>query len=119
MNNDDLRLKSVAYDRASALAIRIVNAYKYLKGNQKEFVLSKQLLRSGTSIGANVAEANGAISNPEFSAKMSIAAGAFAPSRVADAMRPGLRSKLCCGSSARLQAFLTKRYRIHRAKGIQ
>ena len=73
MNNDNLRLKSVAYDKSYALAIRIVKAYKYLKENQKEFVLSKQLLRSGTSIGANVAEANGAISNPEFSAKMSIA----------------------------------------------
>ena len=73
MNNDNLRLKSVAYDKSYALAIRIVKAYKYLKENQKEFMLSKQLLRSGTSIGANVAEANGAISNPEFSAKMSIA----------------------------------------------
>ena len=73
MNNDNLRLKSVAYDKSYALAIKIVKAYKYLKENQKEFVLSKQLLRSGTSIGANVAEANGAISNPEFSAKMSIA----------------------------------------------
>ncbi|MEO1004282.1 MAG: four helix bundle protein, partial [Cyanobacteria bacterium J06638_38] len=59
MNNDDLRIKSVAYDKAYALAIRIVKAYKYLKDNQKEFILSKQLLRSGTSIGANVAEANG------------------------------------------------------------
>lgn len=73
MNNDDLRLKSVAYDKAYALAIRAVKAYKYLKENQQEFVLSKQLLRSGTSIGANVAEANGAISDSEFSAKMSIA----------------------------------------------
>ena len=59
MNNDDLRLKSVAYDKSYALAIRIVKAYKYLKEKQKEFVLSKQLLRSSTSIGANVAEANG------------------------------------------------------------
>ena len=73
MNNDDLRLKSVAYDKSYALAIRIVKAYKYLKEYQQEFVLSKQLLRSGTSIGANVAEANGAISELEFSAKISIA----------------------------------------------
>ncbi|MEO1690849.1 MAG: four helix bundle protein [Cyanobacteria bacterium J06631_6] len=72
MDNNDLRLKSVAYDKAYALAIRIVKAYKYLKENQKEFLLSKQLLRSGTSIGANVAEANGSISSAEFSAKMSI-----------------------------------------------
>lgn len=73
MNNDDLGLKSIAYDKAYALAIRIVNAFKYLKDNKKEFVLSKQLLRSGTSIGANIAEANGAISDAEFSAKISIA----------------------------------------------
>jgi len=73
VDNNDLRLKSVAYDKAYALAIRIVKAYKYLKENQKEFLLSKQLLRSGTSIGANVAEANGSISSAKFSAKMSIA----------------------------------------------
>ena len=73
MNNDDLRLKSVAYDKAYALAIRIVNAHKYLKNGKKEFVLSKQLLRSGTSIGANIAEANGSISDAEFFAKISIA----------------------------------------------
>ncbi|MEL6495697.1 MAG: four helix bundle protein [Cyanobacteria bacterium J06623_7] len=73
MNNDDLRLKSVAYDKSYALAIRIVRAYRYLKESQKEFVLSKQLFRIGTSIGANVAEANGVISNLDFSAKMSMA----------------------------------------------
>ena len=73
MDNNDLRIKSVAYDKAYALSIRIVNAYKYLKENKKEFILSKQLLRSGTSIGTNIAEANGAISNAEFSAKISIA----------------------------------------------
>lgn len=73
MNNDDFRFKSVAYDKAYALAIRIVNAYNYLKDSKKEFVLSKQLLRSGTSIGANIAEANGSISDAEFSAKISIA----------------------------------------------
>jgi four helix bundle protein len=44
-----------------------------LTADKKEFILSKQLLKSGTSIGANVAEANGAISKADFSAKMSIA----------------------------------------------
>ncbi|BAY83362.1 hypothetical protein NIES267_28500 [Calothrix parasitica NIES-267] len=63
----------LTYDKAYSFAIRIVNAYKYLSINQKEYVLSKQVLRSGTSIGANIAEANGAISNSDFSAKMSIA----------------------------------------------
>ena len=73
MAGDGLAKKSIAYDKAYKFAIRIVNAYKYLTQEQKEFVLSKQLLRSGTSIGANIAEANGAISTADFSAKMSIA----------------------------------------------
>ncbi len=66
-------MKNVTYDKAYAFAIRIVAAYKWLCQEQKEYVLSKQLLRSGTSIGANVSEAIGAISKPEFRAKMSIA----------------------------------------------
>ena len=49
---------SLVYEKAYKLAIRIVNAYKYLIQEKKEFILSKQLLRSGTSIGANIAEAN-------------------------------------------------------------
>jgi four helix bundle protein len=64
---------SLVYDKAFAFAIRIVNAYKFLQENHKEFVMSKQLLKSGTSIGANIAEANGAISDADFSNKMSIA----------------------------------------------
>lgn len=62
-----------AYEKAYALAIRIVNAYKHLCDEKREFVLSKQLLRSGTSIGANLAEASGAISEADLSAKVSIA----------------------------------------------
>ncbi len=68
-----LNEKNVTYDKAYKFAIRIVNAYKYLQENKKEFVLSKQLLRSGTFIGANIAEANGGISPADFSAKISIA----------------------------------------------
>jgi four helix bundle protein len=64
---------SIVYNKAYQFAIRIVKAYKYLSSEKKEFVLSKQLLRSGTSIGANIAEANGAISKADFRAKMSIA----------------------------------------------
>lgn len=63
----------MVYDKAFDFAIRIVNAYKYLCETHKEYVMSKQLLRSGTSIGANIAEANGAISDADFSNKMSIA----------------------------------------------
>ena len=66
-------MKSLVYDKAYQFSIRIVNAYRYLSEEKKEFVLSKQLLRSGTSIGANISEANGAISKADFRAKMSIA----------------------------------------------
>lgn len=52
---------------------RIVRLYQFLSHEKKDFVLSKQVLKSGTSIGANVAEANGAISQNDFSAKISIA----------------------------------------------
>ena len=54
-------------------AVRIVNLYKYLTEINKEFVLSKQLLRSGTIIGANVSEAERGQSKADFYAKMSIA----------------------------------------------
>lgn len=64
---------NVTYNKSYQFAIRIVNAYKYLIEEKREFVLSKQLLKSGTSIGANVAEANGVISSSDFSAKISIA----------------------------------------------
>ncbi len=66
-------MNSLVYEKAYKFAIRIVNAYKYLSGEKKEYILSKQLIRSGTSIGANIAEANGAISQADFSAKISIA----------------------------------------------
>ena len=56
-------------------AIRCIKLYKHLtsKINNKEYVLSKQLLRSGTSIGANIEEALGAQSTADFVAKLSIA----------------------------------------------
>ncbi len=61
------------YTKAYAFGVRIVRAYKHLSQERREYVLAKQLLRCGTSIGANVAEANGAISDADFSAKISIA----------------------------------------------
>lgn len=64
---------NVLYEKAYAFALRVIKAYRFLAEEKKEFVLSKQLLRCGTSIGANVAEANGAISDADFSAKISIA----------------------------------------------
>lgn len=65
--------KNNLYDKAYAFAIRIVKGYQFLSKEKREFILSKQLLRSGTSIGANIAEANGGISKADFSSKISIA----------------------------------------------
>lgn len=55
------------------LACRIVRLFQYLTENQKEYILSKQILRSGTSIGANVREAHNAQSSADFISKMTIA----------------------------------------------
>ena len=65
--------ENIIQTKSFAFAIRIVNAYKYLQSEKKEFVLSKQMLRSGTSIGANVEEAIGGQSKKDFIAKISIA----------------------------------------------
>ena len=59
--------------KSYAFALRIVKLYRYLCGEKKEFVLSKQIVRSGTSIGANVEEAIGGQSRKDFLSKMSIA----------------------------------------------
>ena len=60
------------YVLSKAFALRIVNLYKFLTEQKHEYVISKQLLRSGTSIGANVHEAKNAQSRPDFSSKMNI-----------------------------------------------
>ncbi|NUM81632.1 four helix bundle protein [bacterium] len=65
--------EGLVYAKAFNLSIRIVNLYKFLTHKKKEFVLSKQILKSGTSIGANLSEAKGGISKAEFSQKVSIA----------------------------------------------
>lgn len=64
---------NVIRDKSYAFAIRIVKLYKYLCDEKKEFVLSKQLLRSGTAIGANIEEAIGGQSEKDFFAKLTIA----------------------------------------------
>ena len=64
--------ENVIKDKSMAFAVRIVRLCKYLS-EQKEFVMSKQILRSGTSIGANVHEAVYGQSKRDFTAKMSIA----------------------------------------------
>ncbi|MCH8872595.1 four helix bundle protein [candidate division KSB1 bacterium] len=62
-----------ARDKSYDFALRIIELYKYLIEEKKEYVLSKQILRSGTSIGANVEEAIGGQSRKDFLAKISIA----------------------------------------------
>ena len=66
-------MDNVIENKSFDFAVRIVNLYKYLTNKKNEYVLSKQLLRSGTSIGANVAEAEQAQSKPDFISKMNIA----------------------------------------------
>lgn len=67
MKENIIQIKSYAF------AVRIVKVYKYLCEEKKEYVLSKQLLRSGTSIGANIEEAIGGQSDKDFFAKLTIA----------------------------------------------
>ena len=64
---------NVIVEKSMEFAIRIVNLYKYLQNEKKETVMSKQLLRSGTSIGANTREAIYGQSRGDFLSKMSIA----------------------------------------------
>ena len=66
-------MENTVENKSFQFAIRIVNLYKYLSANKKEYVLSKQMLRSGTSIGANIAEAQQAQSRSDFIHKLSIA----------------------------------------------
>ncbi len=62
-------------DKSKAFALRMIKLYKYLQKEKKEFVISKQIVRSGMSIGANAKEASLAQSKPAFIAKMNIALG--------------------------------------------
>ena len=65
--------ENILRDKSYKFALRIVKLYKHLAEEKKEYVLSKQILRSGTSIGANIAEGNQAQSKPDFIHKLSIA----------------------------------------------
>ena len=65
--------ENILLDKSFDFAVRIVNLYKHVTNNKKEYILSKQLLRSGTSIGANVTEAQRGQSKADFTAKMAIA----------------------------------------------
>lgn len=66
-------MDNIVVSKSKSFAVRIVNLYKYLLREKHEAVLSKQIVRSGTSIGANIAEAECGISKNGFIAKMYIA----------------------------------------------
>ena len=65
--------ENVVRDKSYLFALRMIKAYKYLTQEQREFVLSKQVLRSGTSIGTLIREAEHAQSEADFISKMNIA----------------------------------------------
>ena len=65
--------KSILKSKSFALAVRIVRLYKYLSEQKTEYILSKQVLRSGTSVGAMVCEAEYSESKADFDHKMGIA----------------------------------------------
>jgi len=66
-------MNNAIQDKSKAFAIRIINCYKFMVEEQHEFVMSKQLLRCGTSIGANTRESKNAQSRNDFLSKLSIA----------------------------------------------
>ncbi|MBD3281225.1 four helix bundle protein [Candidatus Uhrbacteria bacterium] len=65
--------ENIALEKSYIFALQIIQIYFYLTNEKKEYVLSKQLLKSGTSIGANLEEAAGAQSRADFVAKVHIA----------------------------------------------
>ncbi len=67
-----MKENNIVQRKSYAFAVRIVKLYQYLASEKKEFVLSKQLLRCGTSIGANIEEALGGQSERGFFAKLTI-----------------------------------------------
>ena len=68
-----MKMNNIVQEKSFAFAIRIVNLYKHLSTEKKEFIISKQLLRSGTSVGANIEESIGAVSDKDFLNKFGIA----------------------------------------------
>jgi four helix bundle protein len=73
MQNEEIMDGNTVVSKSFDFAVRIVNLYKYLTKTHKEYTLSKQILRCGTSIGANVAEAQRGQSKADFISKMSVA----------------------------------------------
>ena len=67
-----MKRDNVIVDKSKAFALRIIKLYKYLCDEKHEYILSKQLIRAGTSIGANLAESECAISISDFLSKVYI-----------------------------------------------
>jgi len=65
--------ENLVLDKSYQFSLMVIELYQFLTGEKREYILSKQLLRCGTSIGANVNEAQAAISRNDFVAKISIA----------------------------------------------
>jgi four helix bundle protein len=68
-----MKTENIVKEKSYAFALRIIKAYRFLSSEQREFVLSKQMLRSGTAIGALIREAEYGQSIPDFVHKLSIA----------------------------------------------
>jgi len=73
MNGGAFTHKNIVAGKSMAFAVRVVGLYQHLTNEKREYVMSKQVLRSGTSIGANVREASSAQSKADFVSKCSIA----------------------------------------------
>ncbi len=68
-----MKSNNIIVDKSKAFALRIIKLYKYLCNEKREYIISKQILKSGTSIGANVKEAIRGQSKSDFYSKMNIA----------------------------------------------
>ncbi len=69
---ENIMKESILFDKSRLFAIKIINLYKEVSSEKREFVMSRQVLRSGTSIGASISEAKFAQSIPDFVSKLSI-----------------------------------------------
>ena len=72
-----MKTDNIIVDKSFDFAVRIVNLYKHMKNTKNEYVLSKQILRSGTSVGANINEAICGISKKDFLSKMNTCIKSF------------------------------------------
>lgn len=66
-------MQNPVVEKSFAFSVRTVRLYRYLVNSKKEYILSRQICRSGTSIGANISEAQRALSRADFAARMGIA----------------------------------------------